>query len=64
MPGWAWLVFLIVALPLLVFIPTHFCLCKLSPKPATPKKSGPPDGEDSISKDSINHPLVTNVVNA
>jgi hypothetical protein len=30
MPGWAWLIFLLVAMPLLIFIPTHFCLHKFS----------------------------------
>ncbi len=30
MPGWAWLAFLIVALPLVIFIPTHCLLRKFS----------------------------------
>jgi hypothetical protein len=34
MPGWAWLVFLLVALPAVVFIPTHFLLRKFFGKPA------------------------------
>ena len=34
MPGWAWLTFLLVALPALVFTPTHFLLRKFFEKPA------------------------------
>jgi hypothetical protein len=34
MPGWAWLVFLLVALPAVVCIPTHFLLRKFFGKPA------------------------------
>lgn len=39
MPGWAWLIFLLVAMPLLIFIPTHFCLRKLSPVPVISMKA-------------------------
>lgn len=34
MPEWAWLTFLLIAMPLIIFIPTHFALKKLC-KPAT-----------------------------
>jgi hypothetical protein len=32
MPGWAWLIFLLVALPVVIFIPTHFLLSKIAGK--------------------------------
>jgi hypothetical protein len=37
MPGWAWLLFLIVAMPVAIFIPTHFLLCRFSAKSSVPK---------------------------
>jgi hypothetical protein len=30
MPGWAWLTFLLVAMPLIIFLPTHFLLGKFT----------------------------------
>ncbi len=32
LPGWAWLTFLIVAMPAVIFIPTHILLCRFSDK--------------------------------
>jgi hypothetical protein len=42
MPGWAWLVFLIVAMPVVIFIPTHFLLCRFSAKSFVPKTVASP----------------------
>jgi len=36
MPGWAWLIFLLVALPLVIFIPTHLWLCRWAAKSTGP----------------------------
>ena len=33
MPGWAWLTFLLVALPVLIILPTHLILKKLWSEP-------------------------------
>ncbi|HEX4350332.1 MAG TPA: hypothetical protein VH251_08085, partial [Verrucomicrobiae bacterium] len=33
MPGWMWLAFLIVAMPMVIFIPTHYLLSKLIQSP-------------------------------
>lgn len=37
MPGWAWLAFLIVAMPVAIFIPTHCLLRKYSPIELSPE---------------------------
>jgi hypothetical protein len=36
MPGWAWLIFLLAALPLVIFIPTHLWLCRWAAKATGP----------------------------
>jgi hypothetical protein len=42
MPNWAWLVFLIVAMPVVIFLPTHFLLGKISRSTAHPRGAKEP----------------------